>query len=186
MSTAQCHRYFSLAVQYYVAGRYAVYAGLNPVAGNLLHHAIELAMKGHFSRTLGSADLKEKYKHSLNPLWRDFKSSISDPALDRFDRTVRELDQFETIRYPDHIEQHGMLSLIAPYRRAEEAKGPTKLPFPVPRYKLYLPEVDELLETLFVAASVNPLVFRGEVSKREAQEFLARDNATRLRELNEK
>lgn len=180
----QRHRYFKLAVQYYVAGRYAVFAGLNPIAGNLLHHAIELAMQGHFSRTLSAADLKQKYKHSLNPLWRDFKASVSDSTLDRFDRTVSELDQFEAIRYPEHIDQHGGLVVIAPYHRAEEAKGPTKLPSPVPRYRLYLPEIDELLDAVFVAASVNPPFFRGEVFKKEAQEFLKRDNATRLQDLS--
>jgi hypothetical protein len=177
-------RYFSLAVQYYVAGRFAVHAGLNPVAGNLLHHAIELALKGSLARVTSSDDLKKKYMHSLNPLWRDFKLSVSDPRLDRLDRIVSELDQFETIRYPEHVEQHGMLASIAPIRRDQDAKGPTRLPSPVPRYKLYLPEIDELLDAVFVGAGVNPAFFEGELLKSEARDFLARDNATRLRDLS--
>jgi hypothetical protein len=177
-------RYFSLAVQYYVAGRFAVHAGLNPVAGNLLHHAIELALKGGLASGTSSEDLKRKYMHSLNPLWRDFKSSVSDPRLDRLDRIVSELDQFETIRYPEHVEQHGMLASIAPIRRDQDGKGPRKLPSPVPRYKLYLPEIDKLLDAVFAGAGVNPAFFKGEVTKSEAGEFLARDNATRLRDLS--
>jgi len=175
-------RYFSVAVQYYVAGRFSVHAGLNPVAGNFLHHAIEPALKGGLASTTGSEDLKKKYMHSLNPLWRDFKSS--DPQLERFDRIVSELDQFETIRYPEHVEQHGMFVAIAPIRRDQDAKRPRRLPSPVPRYRLYFPEVDELLDAVFVGADVNPTFFKGEAFKNEAQEFLARDNATRLRDLS--
>src|SRR6202043_1798471 len=33
-------------MQYYTIGRYSVLAGVNPVAGNLLHHAIEMFLKG--------------------------------------------------------------------------------------------------------------------------------------------
>lgn len=176
-------RYFSLAVQYYVAGRFAVHAGLNPVAGNLLHHALELALKGGLARVTSSEDLKKKYMHSLNPLWRDFKSIVSDPRLVRLDPVVSELDHFETIRYPEHVEQHGMLSLIAPIPRNQDVKGRSRLPSPVPRYKLYLPEIDELLDAVFIGASVNPAFFKGEVFKSEARDFLGRDNVTRLRDL---
>jgi hypothetical protein len=177
-------RYFSLAVQYYVAGRFAVHAGLNPVAGNLLHRAIELALKGGLAHATSSEDFKKKYMHSLNPLWRDFKLSVSDPRLDPLDRIVSELDQFETTRYPEHVEQHGMLASIAPIRRDQDVKWPARLPSPVPRYKLYLPEIDELLDAVFVGAGVNPAFFKGEVFKSEAGDFLARDNATRLRDLS--
>jgi hypothetical protein len=149
-----------------------------------LHHAIELAFKGGLARTTSPEDLKRKYMHSLRQLWRDFKQSVSDSRLDRFDRVVSELDHFETIRYPDHFEQYGILVSIASIRRDQEAKGPTRLPSPVPRYRLFLPEVDELLDAVFVCTSVNPAFFKGEVFKTEAQEFLARDNATRLRALS--
>ena len=54
----------------------------------------------------------------------------------------------------------------------------------MPRYKLYLPEIDELLDAVFVGAGVNPAFFKGEVFKSEAGDFLARDNATRLRDLS--
>lgn len=174
-------RYFSLALQYYVAGRFAVYAGLNPVAGNLLHHAIELALKGALARTVSSDDLKAKYMHSLNPLWRDFKLTVTDSTLlDRFDRAVSELDQFETIRYPDHVEQHGMFVTIAPIRPDQDVKTRTKLPSPVPRYRLYLPEVDALLDAIFAGAGINLAFFASEVCTREATEFLARDNSTSI------
>jgi hypothetical protein len=177
-------RYFSLAVQYYATGRFAVHAGLNPVAGNLLHHAIELALKGALTRTTSAEDLKKQYMHSLNPLWRDFKLAVSDSRLDRLDRVVSELDKFETIRYPEHVEEHGMLAMIAPIRRDQDVAGGTRLPAPVPRYRLYLPEIDALLDAIFVGAQVNPAFFKGEAFKSEAKDYLARDNATRLRDLS--
>jgi hypothetical protein len=131
--------YFSLAIQYYAAGRWSVQAGLNPVAGNLLHHAIELALKGGLARVTSSEDLKKKYMHSLNPLWRDFKLSVNDPQLGRLDRIVSELDQFETLRYPEHGEQHGLSALIAPYRRDPDEKWRARLPSAVPRYRVISP-----------------------------------------------
>lgn len=39
------NQYLSIAIQYYIAGRSAVFAGSMPVAGNLFHHAIEMFLK---------------------------------------------------------------------------------------------------------------------------------------------
>ena len=38
--------FFDSAMQYYVAGRGAFFAKLTPVAANLLHHAVEMFLKG--------------------------------------------------------------------------------------------------------------------------------------------
>jgi hypothetical protein len=46
MSDITDHLFISAGMDYYVAGRYAVFAGLNPTAANLLHHAVEMALKG--------------------------------------------------------------------------------------------------------------------------------------------
>jgi len=40
------HLLIRSAIDYYAVGRYAVFAGLNPTAGNLLHHAVEMCLKG--------------------------------------------------------------------------------------------------------------------------------------------
>jgi hypothetical protein len=42
--------FFSSASQYYVAGRFAVFVALNPVAANLMHHAVEMYLKGARAR----------------------------------------------------------------------------------------------------------------------------------------
>jgi hypothetical protein len=49
--------FFSAGSQYYIAGRFGVFAGLNPVVGNLLHHAIEMDLKGALSKTKSISEL---------------------------------------------------------------------------------------------------------------------------------
>jgi hypothetical protein len=44
--------FFDTGSQYYIAGRYAVFAALIPIAGNILHHAIEQLLKGALSETV--------------------------------------------------------------------------------------------------------------------------------------
>jgi hypothetical protein len=74
------HVFFQNACQYYVAGRYAAFAALNPVAGNLLHHAIEHFLKGGLSKTKSLAELK-RLGHSLPKIWAAFKTQVNDPVL---------------------------------------------------------------------------------------------------------
>lgn len=44
--------FFGFGFQYYLAGRYAVAAQLLPVAANLLHHAIEMLLRGASSSVM--------------------------------------------------------------------------------------------------------------------------------------
>src|SRR5258707_6771365 len=66
------HLFISAGMHYYVAGRYAVFAGLNPTAANLLHHAVEMALKGALAKK--SMDLKalKRLNHDLPEIWREF------------------------------------------------------------------------------------------------------------------
>jgi hypothetical protein len=76
MMTAPEHFFFSSAAQYYVAGRFGVFAALNPVAANLMHHAIEMYLKGALLKlkTKTLKDLKDKFGHSLPKSWAAFKA----------------------------------------------------------------------------------------------------------------
>src|SRR2546423_12356690 len=58
MSDMTDHLFISTGMDYYVAGRYAVFAGLNPTAANLLHHAVEMALKGALAKK--GMDLKAR------------------------------------------------------------------------------------------------------------------------------
>ena len=91
---------FQTAGQYYVAGRYSAFAGFIPVAGNLLHHAVEMYLKGGLSKKGYNRALIKDLGHDLERIWERFKNEYPDPALNTFDQVIPRLDRFEGIRYP--------------------------------------------------------------------------------------
>jgi hypothetical protein len=104
------HEFFSTGSQYYVASRFAVWGGLNPVVGNLTHHAIEMYLKGALSKTKKLNELRD-LNHRLPAIWAAFKVQANDAALNRFDKLIEEVHKFEELRYPDPNSK-GMLSII--------------------------------------------------------------------------
>lgn len=151
-------------------------SGLAPVAGNLLHHAVEMALKGHLVNSVSNSELKEELKHNLSKLWRTFKNIFPASDLTKYDVVISRLEQFETIRYPDHIAEHGMLVSHNVVKVPNLPKP--KLPGPVPRYDLRLQEIDTLFDEIFNYSSVNPKFFMSGLSK-VAKEYVKEENATR-------
>jgi hypothetical protein len=100
------------ATQYYVAGRSAARAGLVPVYGNLLHHAVELYLKTALAGVVTPKEMKDNFGHDLEKLWARFKAKEAAPALDRFDATIRALHEFEELRYPDMIPHAAVLMAL--------------------------------------------------------------------------
>jgi hypothetical protein len=76
------HEFFRYGCQYYVAGRYGVFAALIPVAANLHHHAIEMLLKGALARTMNLKEMKNKIGHKLEKCWEAFKAQAGDASLD--------------------------------------------------------------------------------------------------------
>jgi hypothetical protein len=172
MSKTMVCTFFSSASQYYVAGRFAVFAGLNPVAANLMHHAIEMYLKGALlkrkTKTLG--ELKHELGHSLPKCWAAFKAQVNDLALDKFDVVVNEIHKYEELRYPDRYPpvMNSMFEVVR--------STPPPLPdVEVSNYKHCLPDVDELIAVIIAAASLNPEANLDFISA-EAKEYLVRDN----------
>lgn len=150
-------QYFRLGTQYYVAGRYAALVWLMPVAGNLLHHAIEMCLKGSLAQDLQPDELR-KLGHNLQAIWDRFKSALPGDPLERFDQVIAALNRFEAIRYPERILSDGMfttISLVGPPPDMEPS-GPHG---PMPEYHLVLKDVDALVEVIFTSAKVNPGFF---------------------------
>jgi hypothetical protein len=161
--------FFKLGCDYYIAARFATFAWLNPVVGNLFHHAIEMYLKGALARK----GPLPAFRHDLPALWKVFKQN---GALERFDATIKELHRYEDIRYPDSIAAKGMGSTIDIVRSElpAEYKGP-----PVPEYRICLQDIDQLVEAIFCAASYNPRAFFP--NHPLAREFLGKENgASRL------
>ena len=111
MSDMMDHLFISAGMHYYVAGRYAVFAGLNPTAANLLHHAVEMALKGALAKK--GMDLKalKGLSHDLPRIWREFTAQYGIDGS-TFDGVIAELQKFETVRYPDEIIKQGPTSSI--------------------------------------------------------------------------
>ena len=72
-------RFCDLGTQYYVAGRSVARAGLNPVYGNLLHHALEMFLKRVLVGPL-TVEKLTKMRHNLHLLWEAYKAEEKDAA----------------------------------------------------------------------------------------------------------
>jgi hypothetical protein len=164
--------FYSAATQYYVTGRYGVLAGQIPVAGNLLHHAIEMYLKGALAKTMTLKQLRG-LSHGLPDLWATFKAKFPSARLARFDSLVSSLHAFEELRYPDPVLSKGT-AVTAGMTRVAGA-GPS-VADPVPGYELYLEEIDALVGRIFQVASVNPAFFLARLTTR-AREYLKEGNA---------
>jgi hypothetical protein len=161
--------FISAAMDYYVAGRFAVFAGINPTAGNLLHHAVEMCLKGALAKKGMSLKELEKMRHKLRKIWGKFKAQYTgDPSdLKDFDEVIAELDSFEEIRYPDKVVKQGMSCVISPGSRPK-----TPPPHFLAEYQLYLDEIDRLVWKVFERASINFRAFAQAMTGQLARKYL--------------
>ena len=166
------HLFISTALQYYVTGRYAVLAGQVPVAGNLLHHSIEMFLKGGLAKKQMALNELKGFGHNLPKLWTKFKEQLPDPSLTDFDTLVAELHKFDDLRYPDSILAKGMSVNVGVRKALSAAGGPTG---PEPRYELCLENLDALVGAIFRVASVNQKAYVDSLSPR-ARECLKEHN----------
>jgi hypothetical protein len=170
-------RHFSwLASQYYVAGRAAVFAGAAPVAGNLLHHAIEMFLKGDLAQRNTASQLR-RYGHRLTRLWKAYKAKNPGARLAGYDTVIKDLEKFEQIRYPDAFLAKGMFFSIPIVRPSKPAipdfvaGGATP-----PTYSVVLAEVDALVNTIFDTSSLNAK-FEFSMLSPDGRDALHRENA---------
>ena len=149
------HQYLAIAIQYYIAGRSAVFAQSVPVAGNLLHHAAEMLLKFLLIKNSYSADqFKNKFGHDLNKLWSEVKSIVKDSTLDKFDELLSGLNDFEDLRYPGKgymisISVHRCKLPEVPKEFAEKEFVETK------QYQTCLEDIDEFVSAV-LTDRVNP------------------------------
>ncbi len=152
---------FATGLEYYVAGRCAARCHLSRVAGNILHHAIEMLLKSELAKQARLDELKSKYGHKLDRLSRTVKERHPDEDLARFDQLVVGLDGFETVRYPNDYMKRGAAFSIdwSPATMTSEQIGPA-----VPHYALRMAEIDALVARLFKICHMNPKYFWGGAS----------------------
>jgi HEPN domain-containing protein len=167
MSDMTDHLFISAGMHYYVAGRYAVFAGLNPTAANLLHHAVEMALKGALAKK--GMDLKalKGLSHDLPRIWREFTAQYGIDGS-TFDGVIAELQKFETVRYPDEIIKQGLTSSIG--------RGKPSPPSGHMTHALWLGEIDELVDKVFTVGSISHKAFVSCVPTPEARDYMIKEN----------
>jgi hypothetical protein len=140
------------AFQYYVSGRFACLTGQFPVAGLLLHHAAERALKAGLVIPLGLKKLKQK-GHSLPVLW---KLLCKHAAYDnrKHANVIGALNEFENLRYPDGILLEG--AWITSYINTADVTLDPSMLGPSKRYVFVLQEVDEVIAAILRLSRVNP------------------------------
>jgi hypothetical protein len=88
-------RFIEYGLQYYAAGRCAVATALNPVAANIIHHAVEMFLKAALCAHT-TEDERRKLGHDLPKIWQRFKSQYdSKGTLAHFDDCVQGLHEYE-------------------------------------------------------------------------------------------
>jgi hypothetical protein len=169
MKTNDTDIFIASAMHYYTAGRYAVFASLNPTAANLLHHAVEMSLKGALSKAGMSLSDLRKLKHNLLKIWCAFTRSYQ-VDLSSFEPVIVDLNKYEEIRYPDLIVVQGMESEIT------RGKPPTSPGSGLPKYPLRLGDIDELLDRVFTVASISHKGYSNHIFKPEARKYLTEEN----------
>jgi HEPN domain-containing protein len=161
------HLFIEAGMHYYVAGRYAVFAGLNPTAANLLHHAIEMALKGALAKKGIDLRALKRLSHDLPEIWREFTAQYGIDSS-TFDGVIAELQKFETIRYPDEIVEQGLASVIS-RGKPSPLSGHTT-------HALWLGEIDELMDEVFTVGSIGHKAFASCLPMPSAKEYLIKGN----------
>lgn len=167
-------QFFTYGGQYYVTGRYAAFAGLTPVVGNILHHAIEMFLKGALCKSKTIDEMRIKLRHDLVKIWKAFKAQENDTALAVFDEAIAQLHRFEVIRYPPQ----GMVLRMYILKTDAEYSFVTANDIPLPPdYRLCLEEVDELVALLLARTDQNPRhYFQAMMPREDARTYLLRRN----------
>ena len=154
---------FQLATQYYATGRFAALAGVVPVCGNLLHHAVEMYLKGALARVLDVRQMRD-LGHDLQQIWTLTKQTYPASNLASFDVAINRLDPFERLRYPDALLREGAQIRLTRLRSEWlPMPNPTR---PEPSYDLVIEEIDELIKVIFGIANLNPAFFATGVNPR--------------------
>ena len=166
---------FRVALQYYGTGRYAVACNFTPVSANLLHHAVELCLKGCLAPMLGVTAVRS-FGHDIRKLWKVFRQNFRDQNLATFDQLIQELHNFEQIRYPESlIKGGGTFSVGFPSGARNVQLMGTKLP----QDNLSVEDVDRLINQFFALTNLNP-EFYSELRQEHAATYFSYLNKTRV------
>lgn len=168
--------YFDLGVQYYAAGRCGVASWWNPVAANLMHHAVEMFLKGGLCPHITEAD-RRNLGHNLSRIWEAFKAQY-DPAgkLKHFDAFIAGLHKYEEVRYPENALRDGMGSYFQ-FGKQTTPISSSGAAASVPEYQLFVGEADAMVKAICEASSINAKVFVDKYQQEPGKTYLRHQNS---------
>lgn len=108
------------------------------------------------------------------------KMQFGNEELDRFDKTVVALHQFEDIRYPDNVLKLGAAILLdwnssSGIAASSSSAAPVKNANVPSLYHLSVNDLDHLVAKIFAVCSRNPIFFMS-CFPQYAREIIVRDN----------
>lgn len=170
-------RYIRTGNYYYIAGRFATLNNFGNVVGNLLHHSIEMYLKGGLIRNESATILKD-IGHNLKKLWMLYKKHKPKSFLSSHDKTILDLNKFEELRYPSRDKNGGMgkdtVLAIAITGGTKVVQGAGTLPH-AKQYLLNLEAIDLVVEAFYKEEMINaPFYFQD--AKPDTLRFLRENN----------
>jgi hypothetical protein len=173
-------RFIEYGLQYYVAGRSAVASGLNPVAANILHHAVEMFLKAGLCAHTTEDDRRYELKHDLPKIWQAFRTQY-DPEgkLARFDECVKGLHRYEDIRYPEGMMKLSVVAMRTQFGGAPLVTGDsTMLKGTTPKdFRLNMNEIDTLVRAICDAAGITIMGHLIATYREPGKTYLKKENA---------
>jgi hypothetical protein len=171
--------FINYGFQYYVAGRCAVATSLNPVAANLIHHAVEMFLKAGLCAHTNERQRRD-LGHDLTRLMDEFKLHF-DPEgnLAQFDDRLRELQKYEDIRYPEGTMRSGAIGLYLQFGGAPMPREPVMLSgrSDLEEYRLVMSEIDALVKAVCEAAKFRNLKSLTMMYREPGKSYLREQNA---------
>ena len=151
---------FGYGMQYYVAARFAVAAGFVPVGATLAHHALEAMLKacaaeGATKEQILKFGYKQNFGHNLMKLWSAFVAKYPASKLHGFKTMIRQLHEFENIRFAEQLIERGA-QIEVMFQPRPKQSGPRRR---IPLFVLRMDLLDKLVRTIFKVANKNPAFY---------------------------
>jgi len=170
--------FINYGLQYHVAGRCAVATSLNPVAANLIHHAVEMFLKAGLCAHTNERQRRD-LGHDLSRLMDEFKLHFDSGNLAQFDERLRELQKYEDIRYPEGTMRSGSIGLYLQFGGAPMPKEPVMLSgrSDLQEYRLVMSEIDDIVKAICEAAEFKNLKTLTLMYREPGKSYLREQNA---------
>lgn len=153
----QMMAYLDRSIGYYIFARKAVVFGVMPVGGSMFHNAVEMLLHCGLSMKYLQKDLRKKFsKHELPEMWQEFKKTLSDTSLNKFDVFINHHRQWKYLRYPK-IDAGNSAIFFGPKRpdplimkqNMKQLQGSTHI-------EINLEDIDEFMSAVIKAIRINP------------------------------